>query len=256
MGPALSANYGFRGKIQLRCRQGCRASALSQRQSVTPLICATIPRATTSRWSSGMVQRANGASDRLGSSQASRLTSTTTLGGKAGSVPATWLFVQAGQPVIKESLPPFAHDLAGHMETRGDHIVAQPGGSHEDDLCANDVAIRRRILTRPCLQGRPLLASDRDAKGALPRHLLVSRTTGVSAYAPHVELRSRGPSNGPAFRRSKRRSEMSLGLLCFEKPRPCSGQTTGSDELAEKKRGPAEGGAVARWKCLKTLVFH
>src|SRR5262245_41633126 len=36
MGPALSANFGSRGKIQLRCCQGRRASLLSQRHNVAP----------------------------------------------------------------------------------------------------------------------------------------------------------------------------------------------------------------------------
>ena len=42
MRPALPAKSGSRGKIQLRCCQGRRASALSQRQSVVPLTWATM----------------------------------------------------------------------------------------------------------------------------------------------------------------------------------------------------------------------
>ena len=38
MGPALPAKFGSRGKIQLRCFQGRRASLLSQRHKVAPLI--------------------------------------------------------------------------------------------------------------------------------------------------------------------------------------------------------------------------
>jgi len=41
MRPALAAKSGSRGKIQPRCRQGRRASALSQRHKVAPLISAT-----------------------------------------------------------------------------------------------------------------------------------------------------------------------------------------------------------------------
>src|ERR1700758_3764112 len=43
MGPALLAKFGSRGKIQLRCFQGRRASLLSQRHKVAPLISATRP---------------------------------------------------------------------------------------------------------------------------------------------------------------------------------------------------------------------
>src|ERR1700757_98399 len=43
MGPALPAKFGSRGKIQLRCFQGQRASLLSQRHKVAPLISATKP---------------------------------------------------------------------------------------------------------------------------------------------------------------------------------------------------------------------
>src|SRR5262245_16971768 len=40
-GPALASKLGSRGKTQLRCCQGRRASLLSQRHNVAPLISAT-----------------------------------------------------------------------------------------------------------------------------------------------------------------------------------------------------------------------
>src|SRR5215510_16050763 len=43
MGPALLAKFGSRGKIKVRCFQGRRASLLSQRHKVAPLISATKP---------------------------------------------------------------------------------------------------------------------------------------------------------------------------------------------------------------------
>ncbi len=43
MRPVLAAKSGSRGKIQLRCRQGRSASALSQHHKVAPLISATNP---------------------------------------------------------------------------------------------------------------------------------------------------------------------------------------------------------------------
>src|SRR2546430_3379142 len=64
MRPAFSANCGSRGKIQLRCRQGRRASALSHRHRVLPLISPTMPCVITSRWISERDNRDKGNPDR------------------------------------------------------------------------------------------------------------------------------------------------------------------------------------------------
>jgi hypothetical protein len=89
-----------------------------------------------------MVKRASGTSERLGNSHASRLTSTTTLGGKAGCAPASRLFLKAGHSFFEETVTPFANDLAWRIESRGDEIVAEPLGRQQDDLRADDVSIR------------------------------------------------------------------------------------------------------------------
>src|SRR5437763_12280879 len=149
MGPALAAKSGSRGNSQLRCRHGRIASAASQRQTVVPPMVATTPRVTTSRCNSRNDQRASGTPTVRGLSHARRLTSTTTLGGKAGCAPASRLFVQAGQALIEEPLPPFADDLTLQTEARGDDVVAQAVGSQQDNFRPNDVAIRRRVLGRP-----------------------------------------------------------------------------------------------------------
>ena len=127
---------------ELRWRQGCKASALSHRQIVTPLICATMPRLSTSRCSSGIVKRASGTSTRLGSSQASRLTSTTTLEGKAGCAPASRLFLKAWEALFEEPVAPLADDLARRIESGSDEIVAEPLGGQQHDLRADNVSIR------------------------------------------------------------------------------------------------------------------
>ena len=101
-----------------------------------------MPRASTSRCSSGIVKRASGTSERLGNSHASRLTSTTTLGGKAGWAPASRLFLKAGQALIEKAVAPFADDLARRIESRGDEIVPESLGGQQDDLRADDVSIR------------------------------------------------------------------------------------------------------------------
>jgi len=76
--PARSANSGSRGKIQERCCQGLIASSESQRQTVTPLICSTIPRPIASRANSADDQRDSGTPPTTGSSQAIAITSTRT----------------------------------------------------------------------------------------------------------------------------------------------------------------------------------
>jgi len=88
------------------------------------------------------VKRASGTSMRLGNSQASRLTSTTTLGGKAGCAPASRLFLKAGQSLFEEPVAPFADDLARGIEARGDEIIAEALGRQQDDLRPDDVSIR------------------------------------------------------------------------------------------------------------------
>jgi hypothetical protein len=67
---------------------------------------------------------------------------TTRLGGKAGLAPAPWLTFEAGQTGESESLPPFAHDLTGRVETGGDEVIGESLGRHENDPGADDLAIR------------------------------------------------------------------------------------------------------------------
>jgi hypothetical protein len=78
----------------------------------------------------------------MGSSYASRLTSTTTLGGKAGCAPASRLLLKAGQSLFEETMTPFADDLAWRIESRGDEIVAEPLARQPYDLRADNVSIR------------------------------------------------------------------------------------------------------------------
>jgi hypothetical protein len=89
-----------------------------------------------------MVKRASGTSERLGNSHASRLTSTTTLGGKAGCAPASKFLLEAGHAFFKEAVAPFADDLPRHIEARGYDVVAQAPRGEQHDLGANDVSIR------------------------------------------------------------------------------------------------------------------
>jgi len=116
------------------------------------------------------------------------LTSTTTLGGKAGCAPASRLFVQASQALVEEPLPPFADDLTLQTEARGDDVVAQAVGGQQDDLRPNDVAIWRRILGRPLLKGRSFFAIERNGERASSRHASGSAATeSVPSEAGRVQ---------------------------------------------------------------------
>ena len=142
------------------------ASASNQRHSVVSLIVATSPRAITSRWRSGTDQRASGTPTSIGRSQAIRFTSTTRLGGKAGWTPAARFLVEAGEAVAVEALAPFADDLARRLQAGPNLVVAEPRGREEDDLGADDVAIRRRISTRSGFQLAPFRARETDDEWA------------------------------------------------------------------------------------------
>ena len=142
MRPALEAKSRSRGKIQLRCCQGRRASALSQRQRVVPLTWPTIPWAITSRRILARESRESGSPRRCGSSQARAFTCTTTLGGKEGGTAAPRLLLQAGQSHQGKSFAPLAHDLARRVQACGDHIVGHVLRGQEHDFSSNDIAIR------------------------------------------------------------------------------------------------------------------
>ena len=89
-----------------------------------------------------MERRDKGNPRRWGSSQASALTWTTRLGGKAGLAPAPRLSHQTRQSGQGKSLAPFADDLAGRIEFGGDQVVGQTFIGKQDDFGADHVAIR------------------------------------------------------------------------------------------------------------------
>jgi len=103
---------------------------------------ATKPRATATRCTSGMVSLDRGSPRSAGASQAIRLTSTTTLGGKAGWAPATRLSLKAAQAVAVEALTPLRDDLAWQIDPLRDRVVPEPLSREEGNLGSNDFAIR------------------------------------------------------------------------------------------------------------------
>lgn len=141
-GPALAAKLGSRGKIQLRCCQGRRASLLSQRHNVAPLISAIRPCAITCCRISSMDSRDNGSPSLTGSSQAKALTWTTRLGGKAGFTPASRLRLKAWHAGKSESLAPLTDDLTRRIQTSRDDFVGQSLICQKDDLGAYHITIR------------------------------------------------------------------------------------------------------------------
>ncbi len=92
---------------------GCNAWASNHRQSVTPLICATRPY----RGEHFAVELRNRPARERHVGAARQFTGeplnvVDDAGGKAGSPPASWLFLEAGQAFLEEAMAPFADNLA------------------------------------------------------------------------------------------------------------------------------------------------
>ena len=138
--------------------------ALNQRQSVTLLIWATIPRPRTSRRNSGMVQRAIGTSIDWAAHRRAALRRRRRWG-EAGRLPASRLFLKAGHAFFEEALAPLADDLPRRIQPGGDDIVAETLGSEQDDLRADNVAIRVTYICGPCFQSRSLVRGEHDEYG-------------------------------------------------------------------------------------------
>ena len=102
---------------------------------------ATKPRPTASRLICGILSRDRGRPCSCGNSQASALTATTTLGGKAGRAPATRPLFEAGKALFEKPFPPFADDLTRRVEASGDLVVAEAGFGVENDLGPDDIPI-------------------------------------------------------------------------------------------------------------------
>src|SRR5450756_2297688 len=120
------------------------------------MISATMPCSVTSRHTSEVLKRDSGTPRVRGNSQAKAFTATTTAGGEKRGATAPRSIPEPGEPLLKETLAPFAHHLARHVQPAGDLLVGQPLGSHQHNLGSNHFAIRRRALPGlrlepPCL---------------------------------------------------------------------------------------------------------
>jgi hypothetical protein len=78
----------------------------------------------------------------MGHSHAIRFTSTMTLGGKAGWSPAARLLLEAREALVKEAVAPLADNLPRRIQALRDDIVGEALGGQQDQLRADDVAIR------------------------------------------------------------------------------------------------------------------
>jgi hypothetical protein len=70
------------------------------------------------------------------------LIATTTLGGKARWPPAARLFFKTRESLAIEALPPLADNLARHVETGCNAVVAKPLAGEKHDLGSDNVAVR------------------------------------------------------------------------------------------------------------------
>src|ERR671912_610381 len=148
------------------------ASSESHRQMVLPEICATTPRAITSRATSSVLQRLKGTQEVAGSSQAMALTSILTSGGKARGPARTRSIFQPLQTLLVESLAPLPDHLRAGVQPGGYLLVGDFFGGQNDDPGANHLPIGTSVRACPLLQDGALLFGRLDAKWALTGHAL------------------------------------------------------------------------------------
>jgi hypothetical protein len=67
-------------------------------------------------------------------------------GGKSPGATRAGSFLQARQSFLEEALSPKAYHLSARVKPRGDLIVVDSGGRHEDHLGPLNFKIRQRIF--------------------------------------------------------------------------------------------------------------
>jgi hypothetical protein len=96
---------------------------------VVPEISAVRPRVMTSLRISETCRRDSGKPRRLGSSQASALTSMTSSGGKGLGSSSPWAFGKAAEPLGEAALAPLGDDLAAGVQAGRDLVVVEPSAA-------------------------------------------------------------------------------------------------------------------------------
>src|SRR6266545_5939298 len=167
MRPALTANSGSRGKIQVRCCHGRIASSCSHRQTVLSLMRATMPDRCASRTISAVLSRESGRPSVAGSSHASALIWTTSSGGKSPGPTRARALLQAGHALLEEPLAPLADDFPPRREGGGDLVVGEPLRREQDHLGPTHLKIRQRILSGALLQDARFRRREDDPIWAL-----------------------------------------------------------------------------------------
>ncbi len=178
MRPALTANSGSRGKIQVRCCHGRIASSWSHRQTVLSLIRATMPDRCASRTISAVLSRESGRPRVAGSSHASALIWTTSSGGKSPGPTRAWAFLKAGHALLEESLAPETDDITSDGEGRCDLLIGATLRRQQDHARSHHLNIWQRILAHPTLQDGSLARRQDYAVRAVTRHSI--RPPGTS----------------------------------------------------------------------------
>jgi hypothetical protein len=89
-----------------------------------------------------MLKRETGRPSLLGSSHASALTATTTLGGKERRPPSARTLLETREPFIEEALAPLGDDLTWGIQARSDLVVTESLCSEENNLGSDDISIR------------------------------------------------------------------------------------------------------------------
>jgi hypothetical protein len=105
-----------------------------------------------------MLHLERGTPDSCGNWQASALTATTTLGGKASGAPSPWFLFETVEASLEETLAPLADDLSWRVQAGRDLIVAESVSGVQHDPGSDDVSIWRRIDTPLRLEFRTLFS--------------------------------------------------------------------------------------------------
>jgi hypothetical protein len=118
------------------------ASSLSQRHKVVSPMEAARSCRITSCLISAKLHRDKGTPLTWGSSQASALTATMSLGGKAGWAPAARSILQAAETFFEKTFTPLADNLPRGSHPKSDFVIFQAVSGQKNNLGSNDISIR------------------------------------------------------------------------------------------------------------------
>jgi hypothetical protein len=91
-------------------------------------------------------------------------------GGKRARSPAPGLIHQAVQTFVKEAFSPLGDDLTRYIQALGDLLILNACSSQENNLGANNFAIRGRVLSGSFNKNPLFVHGKRDDEGAYARH--------------------------------------------------------------------------------------